>query len=161
MIVVQIHIGKNISGIRKECVDSVIEFAQKNNYDYKMFFEKTNKDFVNYIQSDLLRYLFACSNSDMLYCDTDLMLYGLPVFSEGKPYFAQYRECRFDSFLFYTNNCCSFFRDILEKAIKHEWKEDTKDINRNWVYRFLKRRRNDVNVIDSFYFKHYSLKGEA
>jgi len=153
----QINIGTKLSSIRLKCIDNIKKFASKNNYKYKMICADPDPNImIRSSQADIIRHEYASKNPYALYCDTDLELNGLPDFESGRPYFARYKSRRVDAFLFYVNNCCSFFENLLNEGyIKRP------DMARDWIAALLRDKKDDVYVIENEHFVHYGLRGEG
>lgn len=150
----QVHIKGPLTGLRAQCVDLVKKFSADNGHKYTMLTEPPIQGMPSYIQSDIIRYDFASVSPKALYCDTDLVLYSLPFFASTRPYMGRFKSRRFDSFLFYVNNCCAFFRDVLNDA-----KTNRPDMRRNWMSRTLNKYTERVDIIEKIHFKHLNLKG--
>ena len=150
----QVHIKGHLTELRSQCVDSVKEFSESNGYKYSMLIEPPIQGLPPYIQSDIIRYDYASANPNALYCDTDLVLYSLPIFASTCPYMGRFKSRRFDSFLFYVNNCCEFFKEVLNDA-----KTNRPDMRRNWMSYTLNKYTEKVKIIEKIHFKHFNLKG--
>lgn len=148
----QIQIGEP-SEIRKNCIKNIKAFADNNGHKYTLLVREAEA-MPYYVQSDILRLEYASTHLNALYVDTDVFLFSLPEFKENKPYFARYKQHRIDTFLFYVNGCCDFFKSLLNDILTNR-----PDRTRSWLSKTMLKYIEQVSVIENEHFHHLQMRG--
>ena len=156
MQIKMIWFGEDIPAQNQECVDHNKNLADTLGIPFELYHDKTTAKLPMY-ESELLRYQWASEVPDLLYVDCDVKLKYIPEFTDTTlPYFHWYESPEMTCFvsgIFYVNNCCQFFKDILAEAKARKF-----TAHNGWAQALMYDRYGvpkKLNRFDQNSFEHY------